>query len=188
MPSALGNLPDWLRSPSGLPNVVHSVAATLFAWPLDFAPTNPRERPYESPYRWAYTGQATLPSFGVLAGLDADVRNANLYGLYIPRISADNDGGVTFDDGLALTYPDPQVSGVVGALVTPEDPFNPNGVPVYGISADAGQVVQLEFQVIFQVPQENMFDSHTVLCKLILSQSAQYLGPRGKVTPINQRA
>jgi hypothetical protein len=185
MPYALGNLPDWLGRPSGLPNVGHSVAATLFTWPLDFFPSNPRERPYDTPYAWAYTGQATLPSFAVLAGLDADIMNDNQYGLYIPRISADGEGAVPFADGLALTYPDPQVFGVVGTLTTP-NPLNPNGEPVYGFSADAGQVVQLEFQATFQIPGEDVFP-HTVLCKLILSESAQYIGPQPKVIPINQR-
>jgi hypothetical protein len=171
MAKVLAHLQNWLLTPSDLPNIGHMVAATFLTWPLG--------QPGGSP-EYAYYGQLVLPSFSVLASLAAPyVPNDYLYGLYIPEVSQDNEGNVTFPDGLSLTNPDQP--GVTGTLDT--------NVPITAKASNANQVVQLNFTVAFQpasLPGTPGLFPQPMTCQLILATSAQYFGPPKRVTPINR--
>lgn len=175
MPSALGYIEDWLFRPSDLENIAHMAPVTLFTW-LDNC--------YDGQPDWAYTGQLTRPSFAVIATLDASIPYDFLYGLYIPQISADDEGNVTFNDGLVLTSPD--AMGVQGTLATVGS-CNGAGEPeVIATSSGGGETVVLRFTAAFQAPPSVEQFPSLVACQLIITASSQYAVPPAKVTPINR--
>lgn len=121
----------------------------------------------------------------VLAGLDdTTVLNYKLYRLSIPTVSSDNNGNVTFDDGIYLTSPEPDLGWWLPGTLQLDNPINLGGAPISATVGEAGQVVILDFCAVF--PLGNLLGGANLPCRLTLTTSSLYIVPPTKGQPINR--